>query len=207
MYSPLLAGLFALLPVLSAPIHVTSPAAHIDLRTTKVAAIVGEILPGDAQKFETEYVLTSKIPGDRLILIDSSGGLVEEGNKMLAVMDAERAKGVRQVCVVIHEAHSMAFNFLTRCDVRLALPKSFMLMHKVAGSGVIECVTVRCTANYLREVAKDMDKTDEPFRQANAKALHMNFHDYDLFADEQHTWRNDALLKRKYLAGEAEISE
>jgi ATP-dependent protease ClpP protease subunit len=205
--SVILATLFAFLPLTATPVHVISKQAHINLTTTKVAALIGDVDPSNAQKFEAEMALTADVPGDRLILINSNGGLVFSGEKMIKLMQAEQLRGIRQVCVVIHSAHSMAFNLLTHCDVRLALPKSNLLMHKIAEAGVIDCMSQRCTEIRLREIATEMRNVDEPYRQANSKALHMSLKDYDLFADEEHIWTTEALLKRKYLHGLAEIGQ
>jgi ATP-dependent protease ClpP protease subunit len=199
----ILATLFHL-PLLGMPIHVKAPAASIDVSTAKIATITERVSPDTARKFDMEYAVTQHLPGDRLVLIDSPGGDVAAGNDMIRTMETEKGLGIRQVCVVFHSASSMAFNFLTHCDVRLALPKASMLMHKIATGG-IDCVSTRCTAKYLRNYATDLDEVDEPFRQANAKALGMTLKDYDLFCEQEHIWTTETLLARHYLQGVAAL--
>lgn len=183
-----------------------APAVHIDLNTAKVASIYGSISGDVADNFALQYLLTADFPGDRVIVIDSPGGLAAEGSAMIKTMEAEQSRGVHQICVVLRQASSMAFNFLTRCDLRLALPKAKLLMHKIA-AGAVECAAYRCTSRHLREQAIRLEKLDEPFRRANARALGMSLKDYDLFCDNEHTWSAETLLKRGYLHGIASVNE
>lgn len=192
----LAALLFALLiPTRALAVHVKADAIGLDLTTLKVASIEKEIMPNLAEDFAKQVFDTLKLPGDRVIVINSNGGSVDEGEKILHTIQAERAGGTRIVCIVTHEAHSMAFNILTQCDVRLAVAKSIMLVHKIRRISPCE----GCTAKLLRQWANDLDKSDEPYRQANRKAMGLSLEDYDLLADNETIWTAKTLLTRKYL--------
>jgi ATP-dependent protease ClpP protease subunit len=107
------------------------------------------------------------------------------------------------ICVAEENAHSMAFNILTACDVRLATDDAHFIVHKIAISGFSP--DVRITAKLLKSIADDLEHMDEPFRQSNSKAMHMSLEDYDRFADEQHCWSAPLLYLTGYLNGIATI--
>lgn len=174
-------------------------AYHVNFNSQKIAHIVGEIDTQTQFRFEMEMESTRDIPGDRLILIDSPGGYVEAGQRMLEVLDVERARGVKAVCVVMGEASSMAFDILTHCDVRLAAPNSHMTVHKIAISQWD--TNARGTAANLRREADELDQIDEPYRKANAKAMHLTLREYDRYADQETSWTASILLQRGYLQG------
>lgn len=185
------AGLLASRPALpTATVH----------STLKVAHVTGEINPFTDFSFELEMAATHAFKGPRVILIDSPGGQVDSGNAMIKTLEREKAEGTQVICVVTHQASSMAFNLLTHCDKRYASPKSFMMVHKIAlgqaGDG-----SRRLTAKYLREMARDLDVMDEPFRRANAKAMHLSLKEYDFFADYETIWTAKKLLDIHYLDG------
>ena len=185
--------------------HVVSKPAGIDLNTKKVATIDGEITDATADKFSEQVAATINLPGPRLILIDSPGGSVDAGQRILDTIKVEKDQHVKIVCLVVHHASSMAFNTLSVCDVRLATPGAFMLCHKIATIG-IDCRNYRCTANHLREEADSMDITDLSMSEVNRKALHMTKAEYNQIADEEHVFFPSELLFRHYLHGVASLT-
>jgi ATP-dependent protease ClpP protease subunit len=178
-------------------VRVISPQANIDLETKKVARIYGPITPESFDVFEKDMLSTASIPGDRIILINSPGGYIETGERMLKLMRMEKASGTRVVCFVTGSASSMAFNFLTHCDVRLMSPNKMSVVHKVART----ILPSRYTAKTLRIMADEIDKDDEPYRQANAKAMNLTLAQYDTFADLETYWKSETLLNMGYLHG------
>lgn len=210
MFKRLLATIAIVLGVLAPSpawaIHVISPEANIDLNTSKVTVLEGEITFKSVLAFARQVDATYQEPGDRVILINSPGGSVVAGQALIRIMEAEKLRGIKEICVVDTNAHSMAFNFLTHCDVRLAVQGSQMLMHKVAFEA-IDCYSTRCTAKQLEEYAKDLEKADEPFRRDNAAALGISLSKYDKLADAQHMWTVQELLKLHYLQGIAVIQK
>jgi ATP-dependent protease ClpP protease subunit len=156
-------------------------------------------------QFDKEMSDTLTLPGARIILINSPGGSIEVGKMMLKLLKAEQSRGVKEICVVEHAAHSMAFNFLSFCDVRLAVKGSFSVVHKVAIDGGIDDLPGRHTAAWFRKVADDMDQMDEEYRQKNSKVMHMSLKDYDMFADNETPWSATTLLLMGYFQGFAVI--
>lgn len=184
-----------LLPMSAYGLTVTCDTGEV-YRSTKVTQFPHEVTPKLASRFIKALRDTARAPGDRIIVIDSNGGDVEVGNAMLAAMGLEQKLGVRVVCIVDDEAHSMAFNFLTHCDVRLATAGATMLVHKVRMWHV-----ENATAKDLRKMATELDEDDEPFRIANAEAMKLDLQAYDGFADKETTWKAATLRKRGYLHG------
>ncbi len=163
----------------------------------KVAYVQGEINALTAFQFEVQMRSTEGFEGDRLIVIDSPGGDVQAGNLMIGLIDKEELEGTKVVCVVLHDASSMAFNLLTHCTVRLALQGSLMVVHKIAMTE--PPALERMTAKNLRRLADDMDRQDAPFRQDNAKAMGLTLPDYDRYADNETEWTAAELYRRGYL--------
>jgi ATP-dependent protease ClpP protease subunit len=191
----------AALFLLSLPAHAFYVNAHngnVDLHTAKVAHVVGEVDRNSTMQFLMELRMTSGIPGDRLIVINSPGGEVRAGERMLRAIDAEKAAGVRIVCLVTGEASSMAFNILTHCDVRLATSDSQMTVHKIALGG-LDGSGERLTAETLRRIAEDMDRADDLFRRSNAVAMHLSLSAYDEYARKETRWSARTLLSQGYL--------
>jgi ATP-dependent protease ClpP protease subunit len=180
--------------------HLVSKEAHIDLHTDRVLRIDGPINQQSLFKFEKQYFDTLSSTGPRLVIINSGGGEVGAGLRMIELLEAEKAAGFKLICVVEDSAHSMAFNLLTHCDVRLAKRTSKMLVHKIAIAGVVNPF-IRITAKTLREIAKALEQADEGFRQDNARAMHLTLGDYDLFANAERMWLSPKLLKLGYLQG------
>ncbi len=120
---------------------------------------------------------------------------------MIEIMELEKLHKVRQVCVVTGSAHSMAFNILSHCDVRLSVPGTHMIVHQIAISGTINCQRVRCTSTFLKDLAESLDKDDEDFRLLNSKAMGLTLKEYDFYAGKEHSWVPRELIKRKYLHG------
>ncbi len=170
---------------------------EILLESERIAHVTGEVGPQLYKKFFAEMVMTMGKPGDRLILIDSPGGLVDDGDKMIALIDAEKKNGTRVVCVVTKSAASMAFNLLTHCDVRYAVPRAMLLFHPIAAN--LPCGADRYTGKFLMQMAQHLIDGDQVFRLANSKALNMSLSDYDMFGENNTYWRAPTLLARGYL--------
>lgn len=172
---------------------------HVHLVTDKVSHITGMIDPKAAAAYYVETTKTLSLPGPRVIVIDSLGGYLDSGQQIIDMMEAEKAHGVRLVCVVQKEATSMAFNILTHCDIRLASPKARFLVHNAALGGWDS--NERATAKNLRKEANMLDRENQPYRDANCTAMHLTLKEYDDAADEEKTWTTQELIKIGYLSG------
>jgi ATP-dependent protease ClpP protease subunit len=188
--------LIALLPLKASATVVQLPSLHIMLTTQKVVHI-GDVEKAGLERFRREYKEADKLPGDMIVLINSNGGYQEMGQEMINAIKFQQKKGVKVICIVEDHAASMAFNILTNCSVRAATRNARLMFHKL--SLVSWPKGKRLTARNLRIAADDLDKDDEPYRQANAKALSLTLEEYDAFADRDAEWKAPELLIIEYL--------
>lgn len=198
-----------LLITLSILFSITAQAAHVkakglDLTTNKVAYIVGRIEEDTVARFSRQVLSTANIPGDRIVFIDSPGGFSAPGEKMYSYLKLEQEAGNRLVCVVLGSADSMAFNLLTRCDVRLTVYDTTSLVHKLRYYILPQCVS-GCTSKVLQSLARGLDRDDDTYRRANARAMRLSLPAYDKFADGETMWQADELIRRGYYQGYAEV--
>jgi len=175
---------------------VSCQAIKYSLSTKKIAYIQGEVGKRLYAAFIQDMDATAELKGDRLIIINSQGGRVDYGKKIIDRINTEKAAGVKVVCIVLNEAHSMAFNILTHCNIRLSQPNALMLVHKAR---LPIDKNEYLTSEMLRQHADELDKDDEPFRQANSKAMGLSLKEYDEYTSKEVMWRAETLLKRGYL--------
>lgn len=179
--------------------HVVSPDARVNLDTKKVVHIIGPVNERMAFDVLMEIALTYKIPGDRLVIIDSGGGRVDSGTVILNYLLQEKVYGNRIVCAVKGMAVSMAFNILSFCDVKIAMPDAMMMAHHAFVRGVNPMIN--WTPDKLRELADELEKNDAPFSEKNAQQLRLTKRQYDKYAAEEHFWSIKELIKCRYLDG------
>lgn len=197
--------LILLLSPKAAAINIKSDSGKHDVKTNKVVRITGSITDESAYRFESQMLLTAALPGPRVVLINSPGGSVRAGNRMIKELEEERSAGVKVICFVEKRAVSMAFNLLTHCDVRLSVVKGSLLFHPVAET-IINCTDdERCTPKRLREEANRLEEEDRPFRTANANALGMSLTEYDVHSVNETWWTTITLLVKGYIHDTAEI--
>lgn len=189
--------LFSIVCNISYGIMVKDRDGKIIVKTNSVSHIYGEV---NQRTFETFRDSTEKIKPktDHLILINSPGGYVTYGNMILDIMKEKQKNGVKFYCYVVSAAHSMAFNILSFCDVRIGEQNAQYLVHKMALSIVMQ-TDRRLTAKTLRSIAADLDSGDEPFRQQNSKMLHYTLKEYDIIADNDTIFTSNILIHRGYL--------
>lgn len=198
----LLALLSFTLPTIAQAKILRDESGKVIIDTQKYVYIKGSINPRTADAFIRQMDATKNLSGPRLIIINSPGGFVDAGVKMQDRINEERASGVKIICYVDSRAHSMAFNILTNCDLRYSMSRSLMLVHKIR---LMNCPDLALTGKNLRKIADELDKGDEPYRQANAKAMNMKLEEYDSFADDEITWRAITLKRLGYLHGLGEL--
>lgn len=175
--------------------HVVSRGANIDLITNKTITIVGEIDDAMVASVSVQAMLTRSLPGPTLVIISSAGGSVDSGKRIIDII----AKIGKTICVSNQFAHSMAFNIMTSCTVRLATPGTRMVAHKISIMPNLE--ETRLTARAMREAATELDKTDAYWDRKNAAALHLDLPSYNNFAERDYPWTVSELLVRGYLQG------
>jgi ATP-dependent protease ClpP protease subunit len=127
----------------------------ITLTSDNFVAITGSINQGLADRFVSE--VTSKRETIKYIYIDSSGGDIEEGFR---IIEAMKASGVKFVCIA-SEASSMAFSILQKCHVRLVTSTSSLMQH--LGSYSLERDNTRShqsAVTHLMKKLKVLDMSD-----------------------------------------------
>ncbi len=180
-------------------IIIGSDGKHIDVPTPEVR-ISGFIGNKNAAKFIAAVERQKKSPLI-LISIGSTGGKRVSGELMIDKLEKIKQKSF-VVCVAVNEASSMAFNFLSHCDLRLATAKSLFLVHRSyyeTKQFLKDYVDVPLNANTLRKIAQNLDTANLPFDKLNARLMGLSFADYDLFADNQTVWTSEDLLLLGYL--------
>lgn len=188
--------------------QVHSPEANVYLTTGRVAYLTGYITPVQALNFTLALSATSHLPGPRVLVIDSPGGSVTAGKEELdALLEEKTRTHEKLVCVVTGAAMSMAFNILTRCDVRLAVPGAAFLFHDISAGVLSDSAGFRLTRTMLRMIADDLESVGESYRRWNAWALRMKLKEYDEAAERDLTWEPSELLERKYLHGMATVKQ
>lgn len=170
------------------------PTLGINLNTDKVTEVTTEIGADEYKKYSASVMKTLFVPGPRVVILNSPGGRIDIGNQIIALMELEKSLGTQQICIVNQYAHSMAFNILSHCDVRIAQPKAKMIFHKarIFAFGM-------ATAKDLRRVAKILDAADKPIAEFNRKVLGMSSKQYDKFSDAEFVWSSEDFLARGYI--------
>lgn len=172
--------------------------ANFSFRSSKVITIEGPIVPDSIADFQAKLYATRKLRGDLVLILDSPGGYVDTGETMLGLLELEqKIKGFQLICVVRGRAHSMAFNILSHCNKKYSTPNAKMIVHKIRA----QLEPRPMTAEMLREVAKELDQSDEPYRQLNSKLMHLTLPEYDDYAKKETSWTAEELLARGYLDG------
>lgn len=183
---------------------ISACASHISIRSKsqhfnseKFVRIVGLIKDNYTAALVGEQIIkTTMLPGDRIVVINSPGGSVSEGDEIVQMLEQEKAaNGNKIVCVVDGIAMSMGFNILSHCDVRYATERSLLLFHP---QFVIELSGQLNPVN-LRKIADELELRDRPYKEANMKALHMGEKEYDINANKETVWHASTLLKRGFL--------
>ena len=86
------------------------------------------------------------------VYLDSPGGSVYHGLKVIHEMEKMRANGTKFVCLVDSMAASMAFQFLIHCDTRYVFRFSAMLWHPVR-IGAVQNVTPKLAGELYMSLA------------------------------------------------------
>lgn len=107
----------------------TAQAQTLTLDPAKTSAVYGPI---EGRNVKPLIAALSKVTeGEYTILIDSPGGLVSAGIRVMQTMRLVQARGVTIRCIVTGAAMSMADYILTECDTRYALPTAQILWHPI----------------------------------------------------------------------------
>ncbi len=198
----------SLLALLALTFSITSQGAEVlnpetgqYINTQKVAHLVGEVDDDLATNFYIEMLSTRKLPGSRVVIIDTPGGSTESGDRIIELMEAEKKAGVAQICVVTGMAASMGFNILSHCDIRLATLTSHLLFHNIS----IYLPANMYPLNVLRAIAAKFKADQAKYDDLNRKLLGMDKAEYARHCDAETFWNAPQLVEMHYLHGIALI--
>jgi ATP-dependent protease ClpP protease subunit len=185
---------------IASQVKLNSPGARVNVDTKKVAHLLGPVTLSSVRKAASEILEAESVPGPLVLIIQSPGGSVGAGALLIKDIQREQQQGTKVICVAVNDAHSMAFDILSFCDVRLMTPHTLSVVHKAAAS-ILDERDGRLTAKKLREIANEIEELDAPYRIQNAKKMHLSLNLYDKYADAERTWTAEELLDMGYLQG------
>ena len=184
-------------PSYAETIKLVSPKENLNLLTDRIVHLDSPIDDDVADTMIARMQELHKSTGVQVIVIDSPGGSVLSGQRIIDEMIKEQAEGQKFVCEVQENAHSMAFNILTHCDKRFMSEEGHSVVHKIALSSFPS--GARITAYLMRKIAAAMDKMEKQFDADNAKAMHLSAFLYDKLAIGETDWEAKELLQIGYL--------
>lgn len=156
----------------------------IILTPSNSISITGDITEASADRFVMD--ITSRRESVRYIYIDSGGGSIEEGFR---IIDAMRASGKKFTCIASHAA-SMAFSIFQRCSVRLVTPSATLMQH--LGSYGIKAGTTKNNQSAINHVMKQMKALD----MGDAKRMGLPLQEFSKMIDfDLYLFGRDAVVK------------
>jgi ATP-dependent protease ClpP protease subunit len=124
------------------------------------------------------------------VYIDSNGGSVEAGNKLINLFDYYIKNGKKIDCIA-KNAFSMAFQIFQSCSTRYIVPSSILMQHQISLSSIKGQLTN--TLNYLKMIQTISDDLNK----RSAKRIDMPFDDYvKLIQTDWWTYGDDILKYR-----------
>lgn len=104
-----------------------------------------------------EFLVQDQTPSTVKLIIDSPGGSVYAGLKLISQMKSLQGKGTKFVCYVPGLAASMAFHILVHCDKRVVLQESALLWHRARVFILFGVIT----SPVASALARDLQAIDE----------------------------------------------
>jgi ATP-dependent Clp protease, protease subunit len=101
----------------------------IKLRPNNHVSLIGEVNTVSVNNVIDRMNIISK--SNIWFYINSPGGFVEDGDKLISYMDYRQNSGTNITCIV-ETAHSMAFHIVQRCHLRLVTPSAKMMQHQIS---------------------------------------------------------------------------
>lgn len=120
----------------------------INLNSTNLITIKGEINSQSASDFI--YELNKNDKKDYFVYLDTPGGSVEDGNKIIS-----EVKKYNLSCIV-DRAYSMGFAILQACKERLILPHGKLMQHQISYAVRNENEKVLSYIKYIRQLEKKL---------------------------------------------------
>ena len=131
--------------------------------------------------------LSKVTEGEYTLLIDSPGGVVSAGLRVMQTMRLVQGRGVKIRCVVTGAAYSMADYILTECDTRYALPTATILWHpiRIFAMGVMTGPDAVRLANALNRYEAPLLKRAQERRPMNPAAYKRHWKNESMHFPEQ----------------------
>lgn len=123
------------------------------LNPNRTVVVAGEIGP-QTNPAVLQLGVLSRSRGTVTVLIDSYGGRVPDGLKLIAQVENNKAAGNSVECVILNDSASMASWLFLHCSKRYMVPMAKLLFHQ-ARTGVVGVYTedgLRSVADKLREI-------------------------------------------------------
>ena len=104
-----------------------------ELKIKKNRLVVVEDVVKDLDS-QANRVLSLSENGDEpiYILLDTPGGSVIGGLKLIRAIERAKVRGIRVVCMVDGQSMSMGMHIMAACNHNFALPTSLLMFHKIA---------------------------------------------------------------------------
>lgn len=172
----------------AAPVSPLAPAPKPYVLTVDPARTSIVYGPIEGRNVRPLIVALSKVTeGEYTLLIDSPGGLVSAGIKVMQTMRLVQARGVKIRCIVTGAAMSMADYILTECDTRFALPTAQILWHpiRIFAMGVLTGPDAVKLANQLNRYEAPLLKRVQERRPMAAKAYRRYWKNESIHFPEQ----------------------
>lgn len=131
--------------------------------------------------------LSKQTEGEYTLLIDSPGGVVSAGIRVMQTMRLVQARGVKIRCIVTGAAMSMADYILTECDTRYALPTAQILWHpiRIFAMGVLTGQDAVKLANALNRYEAPLVARAQQRRPMDPKAYRRHWKNESIHFPEQ----------------------
>lgn len=163
----------------------TAQAQTLTLDPARTSIVYGPI---EGRNVKPLIVALSKVTeGEYTLLIDSPGGVVSAGLRVMQTMRLVQARGVKIRCIVTGAAYSMADYILTECDTRFALPTATILWHPIRTflMGVMTGPDAVRLANALNRYEAPLVKRAQERRPMDVKAYRRHWKNESLHFPEQ----------------------
>lgn len=112
-----------------------APASTLALDPAKTVVFREVVDDNSVGSALTQFAVIAAKSDEITLVIDSPGGYVDSGLRMITAMHLLQAQEVSFRCVVTGMAASMAFGILAECDERYAMSTSGLLFHPIRTGG------------------------------------------------------------------------
>ena len=128
---------------------------------------------------------------DAFLVIDSNGGSVTAGLRILRAMDEVKSLTTRVHCAVRGHAISMAFAILSNCDTRIADKHSILMFHNVRL--FLQFYTLRAVD--AKRLYENLERFDTHLASLIAPVLGIDLKKYKKLADNEILYSTTAFKK------------